>query len=244
MSGRLFGLGLGPGDPELLTLKAHRLLRAAEVIVYPLARAGVSFARAIAAPHLPGGQREIAIAIEMSTDRAPGQGAYDAAAIEIAHELDAGRDVAVLCEGDPFFYGSFLHLFARLSGRYETAIVPGISSIMAGAAAIRRPLSARQDTVVILPATLPDEALRARIEAHESVAILKLGRHFARVKALIAAMGLTTQAVYAERVSLPDERILPLAETDDAAPYFALVLLYRGTEPAVLGAIEAAEPGP
>ena len=243
MSGRLYGLGLGPGDPELLTLKAHRLLRAVPVIAYPLAAGGTSFARTIAAPHLPGGQREIAIPLEMSTDRATGQAAYDTAAHAIAAELEAGFDVAVLCEGDPFFYGSFLYLFSRLAARYETTIVPGISSVMAGAAAIRRPLSARHDVVTILPATLPDDALRARIEATDSVAILKLGRHFGRVKTLIAAMGLTGQAVYAERVSLPGERILPLAETGDAAPYFALILLYRGTEPAILGALDTAESG-
>ncbi|WP_279479228.1 precorrin-2 C(20)-methyltransferase [Aureimonas sp. SK2] len=237
MTGRLLGIGLGPGDPELLTLKAVRLLREAPVIAYPLSEGGTSLARSIAAPHLPGGQSEIAIELCMSVTRAPGQGAYDLAAPKIAAELDAGRDVAVLCEGDPFFYGSFLQLFARLGSRYPAEIVPGISSVMAAAARTRRPLSARDDRFAVLPATLPDAALRAGIEAAESVAILKLGRHFARAKALIGTLGLTKDATYAERVGQPGERVLPLAETGDRAPYFALILLYKGAEPAILSAL-------
>lgn len=233
--GTLYGLGLGPGDPELVTLKAHRILRRAPVIAYPAAEGAQSLARRIAAPHLPGGQEEIAIAIAMSTDRAPGRAAYDAAAPRIAAHLAAGRDVAVLCEGDPFFYGSFLYLFARLTHRFPAEVVPGVSSVMAAAAALGRPLGARHDTVAVLPATLPDEALRAGIEGSTSVAILKLGRHFARVKALLRDMGLESRALYAERVSLPGQRLLALAETGDTAPYFALLLVYRGEEPAILG---------
>lgn len=238
MTGRLLGLGLGPGDPELLTLKAVRLLRQAPVIAYPLSEGATSLARAIAAPHLPSGQVEIAIPLCMASERAPGQGAYDLAAPKIADALDSGRDVAVLCEGDPFFYGSFLQLFARLGHRYPTEVVPGVSSVMAAAARTGRPLSARGDRFCVLPATLPDEALRPAIAAAESVAILKLGRHFERVKALIADMGLTARASYAERIGQPGERVLPLAETDARAPYFALILLYKGGEPAILRALD------
>ncbi len=235
MSGTLYGIGLGPGDPELLTLKAHRILQSAPVIAYPAPDGSPSLARAIAAPHLPGGQIELPIGLCMAVDRAPGQGGYDAAAPGIAAHLQAGRDVAVLCEGDPFFYGSFLHLFARLGAHFPTEIVPGVSSVMAAAAAVKRPLVVRNDRFAVLPATLPDAALRAGIEAAESVAILKLGRHFTRVKALIAEMGLTDGALYAERVTQAGERVLPLAATAENAPYFALILLYKGSEPAILG---------
>ncbi|WP_062115795.1 precorrin-2 C(20)-methyltransferase [Aureimonas sp. AU40] len=234
MSGTLYGIGLGPGDPELLTLKAHRLLQRVPVIAYPAPDGAPSLARTIAAPHLPGGQVELPIGLCMAVDRAPGQGGYDAAAPEIAAHLEAGRDVAVLCEGDPFFYGSFLHLFARLSPRFATEIVPGVSSVMAAAAALRRPLAVRNDRFAVLPATLPDAALRPAIEAAESVAILKLGRHFGRVKALLAEMGLMAGALYAERVTQGGEHLLPLAETGETAPYFALILLYKGAEPAIL----------
>ncbi len=235
MSGTLYGIGLGPGDPELLTLKAHRILQTVPVIAYPAPDGSPSLARSIAAPHLPGGQIELPIGLCMAVERAPGQGGYDAAAPEIAAHLQAGRDVAVLCEGDPFFYGSFLHLFARLGADFATEIVPGVSSVMAAAACAKRPLVVRNDRFAVLPATLPDAALRAGIEAAESVAILKLGRHFARVKRLIAEMGLTDGALYAERVTQAGEQVLPLAETGDTAPYFALILLYKGQEPAILG---------
>ena len=237
MSGTLYGLGLGPGDPELLTLKAHRILQAVPVIAYPLSEGGTSLARSIAAPHLPSGQVEVPIELCMAVDRAPGQSGYDRAAPLLARHLEAGRDVAVLCEGDPFFYGSFLYLFARLSRRFPAEIVPGISSVMAAAAAARRPLTARGDRFAVLSATLPNDLLRAGIEASESVAILKLGRHFARVKALLDDMGLTTCATYAERVTQAGERVLPLAETGDTAPYFSMILVYKGREPAILGTL-------
>ncbi|WP_062014019.1 precorrin-2 C(20)-methyltransferase [Aureimonas sp. AU4] len=237
MTGTLYGLGLGPGDPELLTLKAHRILRSVPVIAYPAAEGSQSLARAIAAPHLPGEQEEIAIPLLMSGDRAPGQAAYDRAAPLIAEHLEAGRDVAVLCEGDPFFYGSFLYLHARLSDRFPTVVVPGVSSVMAAAAGARRPLSARGDVVTVLPATLPDETLRPAIEAATSLAVLKLGRHFSRVKRLLGELGLMDDAIYAERVTQGGERVLPLSETGDEAPYFAMILVYRGTEPAIRGTL-------
>lgn len=230
MSGTLYGIGLGPGDPELLTLKAVRLLRAVPVIAYPASEGAPSLARSIAAPHLPGGQEEIAIGLCMAADRAPGRSAYDAAAPRIAAHLEAGRDVAILCEGDPFFYGSFMYLFGRLSGRFHAEIVPGISSVMAAASAAHRPLAARSERFVVLPATLPDHELRAGLETCESFAIMKLGRHFSRVKTLLGAMGLMNAATYGERVSMPEQRILPLEETGDTAPYFSLILGYRGSE--------------
>ena len=232
-AGTLYGLGVGPGDPELLTLKALRLLRAAPVIAYPAPDTGASFARRIVEGFLPGGQEEIAIVVPMRAERFPAAAVYDAAAGRIGAALDAGRDVAVLCEGDPFFYGSFMYLFERLAGRYETEVVPGISSVMAAAAALRRPLAARNDILTIIPAPLGDRAIAARIGASEGFAILKLGRHFERVRALLGDLGLTAGCAYLERVSLTDERVVPLSEASGEAPYFSLILGYRGGEPAI-----------
>ena len=134
-TGTLYGLGVGPGDPELLTLKALRILRTVPVLVYPAPVEGESMARAIAAEHLPGGQAEIAIRMPLDAARFPAEEIYAAAAGEIAEHLRSGHDVAVLCEGDPFFYGSFMYLFARLADEHEVEIVPGVSSPMACAAA-------------------------------------------------------------------------------------------------------------
>lgn len=234
-TGRLYGLGVGPGDPELLTLKALRILQAVGVIAYPAPDTGTSFARAIVAPHLPGGQEEIAITVPMRIERFPAAEVYDGAAEEIAARLDSGLDVAVLCEGDPFFYGSFMYLFERLAARYQAEIVPGISSVMAAAAASHRPLAARNDILTIAPGPLDDSELEARINAAETFAIIKLGRHFPRVRALIDRLGLTERAFFAAHVTLPEEVVLPLADAPEAAPYFSMILGYKGMEKAISG---------
>lgn len=242
MSGKLYGLGLGPGDPELITLKAHRILTSAPVIAYPAPDTGPSFARQIAAPFLRADQLEVPMIVPMRVERFPAQDIYDAAAITLSHHLDAGSDVAVLCEGDPFFYGSFMYLFERLAHRYPTEVVPGVSSMMAAAAAYGRPLAARNDVLSVLPGPLDDDALRARIESASAVAIIKLGRHFSRIRALIDAMGLTDSAGYIERVSLASERLMPLgAVAEDVAPYFSMILIYKGAEGWARGAATSAE---
>lgn len=231
MTGMLYGLGLGPGDPELLTLKAHRILISVPVIAWPAPDAGASFARSIAAPHLPGGQTEIAIRVPMRTERFPARDVYDKAAAEISAELDAGRDVAVLCEGDPFFYGSFMYLFERLAGLYKTEVVPGVSSMMAAASAIGRPLAARNDVLAVLPGPLDDAELTNRITTSDALAIIKIGRHFKRLRALIEKLNLLPHAIYVERVSLGAERLMPLADVPgDTAPYFSMILIYKGGE--------------
>jgi precorrin-2/cobalt-factor-2 C20-methyltransferase len=231
MAGVLYGLGLGPGDPELMTVKAVRILKSVPVIAWPAPDTGPSFARSIAEPHLPGEQIEIPIVVPMRTERFPAQDVYDKAAVEIAAHLDAGRDVAVLCEGDPFFYGSFMYVFERLSGRYRTEIVPGVSSIMAAASAAGRPLAARNDILTVLPGPLPDAELEAAIEAAGAVAIIKIGRHFSRLRDLLARMNLLPHAIYVERVTLAEGRVLPLAEVPgNVAPYFSIILIYKGGE--------------
>ena len=231
MTGKLYGLGLGPGDPELITLKAHRILTSAPVIAYPAPDTGPSFARQIAAPYLRFHQLEVPIVVPMRIERFPAQEIYDEAAETLSHHLDAGLDVAVLCEGDPFFYGSFMYLFERLSGRYQTEIVPGVSSMMAAAAVLGRPLAARNDVLSVIPGPLDDAAMRLRIEQADAVAIIKVGRHFNRIRALLEKMNLVGSAGYLERVSLAEQRVLPLSDvTEDAAPYFSMILIYKGKE--------------
>ena len=231
MTGKLYGLGLGPGDPELLTLKAHRILTSCPVVAYPAPDTGPSFARQIAADYITSAQLEVPIIVPMRVERFPAQDVYDQAAETLSRHLDAGSDVAVLCEGDPFFYGSFMYLFERLAGHYPTEVVPGVSSMMAAAAGLGRPLAARNDVLSVLPGPLDDDQLQRGIEAAGAVAIIKIGRHFARIRALIERMGLVAQAGYVERVSLAEERLMPLAElSEDRAPYFSMILIYKGEE--------------
>jgi len=228
--GTLYGLGVGPGDPELLTLKALRILRAVPVLAYPAPIEGDSMARAIAAPHLPGDQTEIAIRMPLDAARFPAKEVYAAAAQNITGHLESGRDVAVLCEGDPFFYGSFMYLFARLAEAHHIEVVPGVSSPMACAAALGMPLAARNDVLSVLPAPLAEELLKARLEACDAAAIVKVGRHIAKVRRVLQELGLESRARYIERASLAAERILPPSEAADPAPYFSMILVHRRGE--------------
>ena len=231
MSGTLYGVGLGPGDPELITLKAARLIENATTIAYPTLAGGDSFARSIAKGLIADGVREIRMDVPMSTERQPAQDAYDTGAAEIAAVLDAGEDVVCLCEGDPFFYGSFMYLFARLSGRFETQIIPGVTSVTACAARAAMPLAARNERLTILPGPLPEDELRLRIDGAESVVIMKVGRHLPKIRAVIEDLGLTDQAMYVERATLPEEVVLPLSQAPEKAPYFSIILLTKGADP-------------
>ncbi|WP_293448274.1 precorrin-2 C(20)-methyltransferase [Planktotalea sp.] len=231
MTGKLYGIGLGPGDPELMTLRAHRLIAGARVVAYPALAGAASFARSIAADVIPRDAREIVMDVPMSVERAPAQAAYDKGAAEIANALNAGDDVICLCEGDPFFYGSFMYLFARLSERFEVEVVPGVTSITTCAASAGMPLAARNERLTVLPGPLPEDELRARIEGAESVAIMKVGRHLAKIKGVIDDLDLTDRAVYVERASLPEELVLPLADAPEKAPYFSMILLTKGADP-------------
>jgi precorrin-2/cobalt-factor-2 C20-methyltransferase len=228
MTGKIHGLGVGPGDPELITLKALRLLRAAPVVAYPAPEEGPSFARGIVARWLVPSQIEIAIRMPMETARFPAQAIYDRAAAEIAGHLAAKRDVAVLCQGDPFFYGSFMYLFERLAERFPIAVIPGVSSLTACAAVAGWPLAARDDALIVLPATLGETELAHRLAAADAAIIIKLGRHFAKVRDVLDRLGLSGNARYIERATLAAERVLPLADVQaENVPYFSMILVHR-----------------
>jgi precorrin-2/cobalt-factor-2 C20-methyltransferase len=230
-AGRLYGLGVGPGDPELLTLKALRLLRAVPVLAYPAPEHGDSFARSIVAAWIEGHQREIAIRFPMRPGAPPVE-IYDGAAAELAAELDAGHDVALLCQGDPLFYGSFIHVFTRLAGRYRIEIVPGVSSLTACAGAAAIPLVSRDDTLAVIPATLDEDQIAAGLAASDSVAIVKLGRHLVKVRRVLDRLALLACAVYIEHATLPTQRVTPFASVNpDLAPYFSMVLVRCAEQP-------------
>ena len=231
MTGKLYGVGLGPGDPELMTLRAHRLISRARVLAYPTLAGAESFARAIAADAISPEAREIVMDVPMTTAREPAQAAYDAGATEIAAALEAGQDVVCLCEGDPFFYGSFMYVFARLSTRFEVEVVPGVTSISACAARAGRPLVARNERLTVLPGPLPEAELRSRIDGADTVAIMKVGRHLDKIRGVIESLGLTGRAIYVERASLPGEVTRPLAEAPRKAPYFSMILVTKGADP-------------
>lgn len=225
--GRLYGLGIGPGDPELLTLKALRLMGAAPVVAYPAPETGDGFARSIVAQWLDRGQREIGVRFPMRPGPPPAA-VYDDAAARLAEVLDQGDDIAYLCQGDPLFYGSFAGILTRLAARYEITVVPGVSSLTACAAATALPLVQRDETLSVLPASLPEAELARRLTEIDAAAVIKLGRHFPKLRRVLAELGLLDGAIYVERASLPNQRIALLATVDPASvPYFATALVRR-----------------
>ena len=232
MTGTLYGLGIGPGDPELITLKALKCLQRVPVIAYPAPQEGDSLARSIVAPHLNGGQSEIAIRMPMVAARFPAREVYDRAAEEIGGALEAGRDVAVLCEGDPFFYGSFMYLFGRMAERYPVEVIPGVSSLTACAAVLGAPLVARNDVLTVVPATLnPAELERRLAEGGEAAAIVKVGRNLEKVRGVLNDLGLADEARYVEHATMASQKILPLAAVGaEAAPYFSMILVHKRGE--------------
>lgn len=231
MAGILYGVGVGPGDPELVTLKALRILQSVPVLAWPAPEEGPSLAREIVAEHLPGTQREIAIRMPLLPARFPADDVYDKAAIEIGEALSAGDDVAVICEGDPFFYGSFMYLFGRLAGDHRIEVIPGVSSLTACAAALGAPLSAKNDVLTVIPGPLDAETLRQRLSDADAAAIIKVGRHFEKIRGVIDALGLADNARYIERATMAEQRIVPLGDVGEGdAPYFSMILVHKRNE--------------
>ncbi|NYD34825.1 precorrin-3B C(17)-methyltransferase [Actinomycetospora corticicola] len=210
-----------------MTVKAVDLIRAADVVAYHCARHGRSNARRIAAEYL-GTQIEEALTYPVTTESAEDyQGLIDAfyteAAARLAAHLDAGRDVVVLSEGDPFFYGSYMHLHKRLAHRYAAEVVPGVTSVSAAAATLGTPLVERDEVLTVLPGTLPPDVLARRLADTDSAAVMKLGRTFTGVRTALRTAGRAEEARYVERASQAEERQGRLEEIDPASvPYFSV----------------------
>ena len=225
MTGSLRCVGLGPGDPELITRKAERLIRAARIIAYPAPIGAASFARSIAAELIHPDSVEIPIEIPMQVEQFAALKAYDAAAIEIAGHLERGNDVVVLCQGDPFFYGSFIYLFERIEGRFDIEVVPGVTSMTACAAAALQPLCGRIETLTVVPAMLPEEDLSGRIRSAEPFVVIKVGRHIGKIRRLLDRLDRLDGAVFVSHASLSHQSLMPLQDAPDPAPYFSTVIV-------------------
>ena len=231
MNGVLYGVGVGPGDPELITLKSLRLIKSTEVIAYPKLKGSKSFARNIIEEFIDLPKVEIAIEIPMTVNRLPAQRAYNAAAQEISTHLNMGNNVVFLCEGDPFFYGSFMYLHSRLYKKYSVEIIPGVSSMTACAAMAKKPLAARNEVLTVLPGPLSKKELERRLADNNSSAIMKVGRHIKKIKSVIDRLGLMDSSLYIERASLKEQKVLKLIDAPEVAPYFSMVLVNKEEDP-------------
>lgn len=234
MTGRLFGVGVGPGDPELITLKAVRALQEADVVAH-FAKAGrPGNARTIAARHLRPGVTELPLAYPVTTelpkDEAPYCDAmrdfYDAAAADVAAHLGQGRVVAVICEGDPLFYGSYMHLHVRLAQKYRAEVIAGVTGMSGCWSAIGTPMVQGDDVLSVLPGTLSEDELVRRLTDADAAVVMKLGRNLPKVRRALERAGRLSRAVYVERGTMANEKTIALADKpDDCAPYFAVVLV-------------------
>lgn len=253
MNGTLFGIGLGPGDPELVTVKAARLIGEADVVAYHSARHGRSIARGIAARYLREGQIEEHLVYPVTTEVADHPGGYAGAmedfyresADRIAVHLAAGRDVALLAEGDPLFYSSYMHMHTRLTQRFDAVIVPGVTSVSAASAAIGTPLVQGEEVLSILPGTLPTEELARRLAEADAAVVMKLGRSYPRVREALSRAGRLDDTFYVERASTDGQRVLPAGEVDgDTVPYFSLAMMPGGRRPQVQAGVAVVGLGP
>ncbi len=232
VSGTLRGVGVGPGDVELLTLKAVRVLRTVPVVAYPAPLEGICLARQIAESVLNHNPCRIEIAIRMrfDADRISAQAAYDRGASAIATHLAAGRDVAVLCEGDPLFFGSFSYIVERLGYRFPVEVVPGVNSVTACSAVLQHPFALRDDRAAIIPAQLSEAKIEDLLRKVDSAALIKVGRHFAKVVGVLDRLDLLKRAWHIERAGQQGQRVNSLASMVGGAEsktYFSMILVHR-----------------
>jgi precorrin-2/cobalt-factor-2 C20-methyltransferase len=234
MSGRLIGVGVGPGDPGLLTLNAIAALNEAGVIAHFAKAGNASNARAIASRHFKAGVEELSLLYPVTTEipkedaayRETLRAFYDSAAAQIAAHLDQDHTVAVIAEGDPLFYGSYMHLHVRLAPRYPTEVVAGVTGMSGCWSAIGEPIAQGEDVFTVLPGTLPEYELERRLADADAAVVMKIGRHLAKVRRALDRAGRLERAIYVERGTMTNAAIMPLIDKlDTYAPYFAIVLV-------------------
>ncbi|TMJ31291.1 MAG: precorrin-2 C(20)-methyltransferase [Alphaproteobacteria bacterium] len=232
--GTLYGIGVGPGDVRYLTLRAAGLVRAVDVVAFFAKRGHPGNARRIVAPLLKGGQEEARLEYPV-TDEIPAEhpdyqqkiaGFYRESAARLAALLRAGKSVGLLAEGDPFFYGSFMHMWRRLAVDFAVEVVPGVTGMSGCWTRAKLPMTWGDDTLAVLPGTLAEERLVERLRSTDAAVIMKVGKNLAKVRRAVEQAGLLSRAVYVERGTMQEERILPLVECGEAkGAYFAMVLI-------------------
>ncbi len=232
--GTLYGVGLGPGDPELMTLKAVRILQSTKYISYFSKGGKTGHARAIMEKYITDAHTEMPLVYPVTTEFPVSDPRYktmigefyEESARDIAIHLGAGDDVAVLCVGDPFFYGSFMHLYRRLEGKFPCQVVAGVTAMSGCWTAAGKPITWGDDILTVLPATLPELELEDRLINTDAAVIMKLGKGFARARRAIENVGKLDDAIYVEYGTMEAEKIMKLADkTDDHAPYFSIIII-------------------
>ena len=225
--GIVYGIGIGSGNPDLITLRAYRILENVDIIIYPKIENGVSIARKIIDCYLSGKQIEIAFPIVI---RGSNQSIYNSIVRQIKQYLLFGKNIAILCEGDPFFYGSYIYLYALLrKSCYEIITVPGISSVMSSASELGQPLALKNDIFTVLPGQIEEKKLFFHLSHTDSAVIIKIGRHFKKVYKVLNSLGLIEKAFYIEYATFENQKIIPISELSEriCVPYFSTILIHN-----------------
>lgn len=239
--GTVYGVGLGPGDPDLMSVRADRLLRGARHVAFFRKAGRAGRARAIVDGLLRPDVREFAMEYPVTTEIALEDPAYNAALSgfyadvsgRLATLAASGEDVVVLCEGDPFFYGSFMHLYTRLKDRVPVEVVPAITGMSAAWTATGVPITWGDDVLSVLTGTMSEDDLALHMERSDALVVMKVGRNLPKVRAALARAGKFDRAWLVECASMTEERAVPLAQAGErTVPYFSIVLVHgQGRRP-------------
>ena len=244
MKAQFIGVGVGPGDPELLTLKALRLIQNADVVSYLESKSENTNPKSKHYPQSHSQSKKIAtealatatkiqtfipVIMPMSFDRSVANKVYDDAAIEIQQAINDGKTVVFLCEGDPLFFGSFTYLLERLQANNICQVVPGISSVHAAAAAMQLPLTVLQESFAVVSGRHTSEQLLSALQTHDSVVIMKAGRSRKKILSALAASGRENDATYLEYIGRNNEMIQSDINSleEEVGPYFSLFVVLR-----------------
>jgi len=233
-SARLIGVGTGPGDPELLTLKAVRALEEADVVAFFAKRGSNGNARGIVGPYFREEWIELPLIYPVTTEIHKGAqeyrdaiaGFYEDAVKRVENHLKEGKTVAILSEGDPLFYGSYMHLHVRLSPNWPTEVIPGVTAMSGCWSQTGTPIVQGDDILTVLPGTLSEFELTRRLADTDAAVIMKVGRNLPKIRKALATTGLLDRAIYVERGTMANTSSIRLADkADDDAPYFSIVLV-------------------
>ena len=234
MTGRLYGIGLGPGDPELMTLKAARILQQTNIISYFCKTPKTGHAYTIFSDAIKEKCEEMPLVYPITTEYPVDDPRYETlihnfyeeSAEQLAKRLSGGEDVGLIAVGDPFFYGSFMHIYHRLHERFECVVIPGVTSMTGCWANAKSPMTWGDDVLTILPGTMNKSTLTQRLQSTDAAVIMKLGKHFSDVRQALQNAGMIERAIYIEYGTMANERIVPMMKkTDDHAPYFSLIIV-------------------